>query len=84
MRHLRHFLLIASLALSGCTTSPKLPPQQTKPSLDQYLANDCQLIGETPKADDYDVLQDWVQDVLIPKYIDCAIRHRKTVEAWPK
>lgn len=84
MRHLRHFLPIVALALCACTTSPKLPPQRIAPSLDQYLANDCQLIGETPKADDYDVLQDWVQDVLIPKYIDCAIRHRKTVEAWPK
>lgn len=84
MCHLQLCPLIAVLALSACTTSPKLPPQPIAPSLDQYLANDCQLIGDTPKADDYDVLQDWVQDVLIPKYIDCAIRHRKTVEAWPK
>ena len=59
-------------------------PQRIAPSLDQYLANDCALIGETPSADDYDVLQGWMQDVLIPKYVDCAVRHRKTVEAWPK
>lgn len=52
--------------------------------LDQYLASDCALIGETPTTDDYDVLQGWVQEVLIPRYADCAIRHRKTVDAWPK
>jgi hypothetical protein len=63
---------------------PKAPPKLTAPYLDQFLANDCALIGETPTTDDYDVLQDWVQDILIPRYIDCAIRHRKTVNAWPK
>lgn len=84
MRHLHRFLLIASLALSGCTTLPKQPPPPIKPSLDQSLANDCQPIGETPTADDYDALQGWVQDVLIPKYVDCAVRHRQTVAAWPK
>lgn len=84
MHPLPRSLLIASLVLSGCATSPKPPPPLTKPSLDQYLASDCDLIGETPTADDYDVLQGWVQDVLIPRYVDCAIRHRKTVEAWPK
>ena len=84
MRPLPLFLLIVSLVLSGCETSPKAPPQPTRPSLDQYLASECALIGETPTTDDYDVLQGWVQDVLIPRYVDCAIRHRKTVEAWPK
>ena len=84
MRHLLSFLTIAVLALSGCETLPKAPPKLTAPLLDQFLANDCQLIGETPTTDDYDVLQDWVQDILIPRYIDCAIRHRKTVDAWPK
>lgn len=78
------FPLIAGLALSACATSQKQPPPPTKPLLDQYLASDCQTIGPTPTRDDYDVLQDWVQDLLIPKYIDCAVRHRKTVEAWPK
>jgi len=84
MRPLPLSLLIASLALCGCATSPKAPPQQTRPLLDQYLASDCALIGETPTTDDYDVLQGWVQEVLIPRYADCAIRHRKTVDAWPK
>lgn len=84
MRHLPRCLLIAALALSGCATSPKPPPQQITPSLDRLLAADCQLIGETPAKDDYDALQDWVEEVLIPKYIDCAIRHRATVDAWPK
>jgi hypothetical protein len=51
--------------------------------LDQYLANDCALIGPTPTADDYDILQEWVQEVLIPRYTDCAVRHRRTVDAWP-
>jgi hypothetical protein len=84
MRHLPHFLLIASLVLSGCVTSPTRPPPPIKPSLDQSLANECQLIGDVPTADDYDVLQGWVQEVLIPRYVDCAIRHRQTVAAWPK
>lgn len=84
MRHLPLFLLIAGLALSGCAISPKRPPPPIKPQLDQYLASDCPLIGDTPTADDYDALQAWVQDVLIPKLTDCAIRHRKTVDAWSK
>ena len=84
MHRFHLFLLIASLVLCGCATSPRQPPPQTPPSLDRYLANECQLIGAVPQVDDYDILQDWVQDVLIPKYIDCAVRHRKTVEAWPK
>jgi len=81
---IRLIVLIASLALSGCATSPKPQPPPTRPSLDQYLASDCQLIGQTPTTDDYDVLQTWVEEVFVPKYVDCAIRHKKTVEAWPK
>ena len=81
---IRLIILIASLALCGCETLPKRPPPPIKPSLDQYLANSCALIGETPTTDDYDVLQAWVQEVLIPMYTDCAIRHRQTVDAWPK
>lgn len=84
MRPLPLSLLIASLALCGCETLPKRPPPLTAPLLDQYLANDCAFVGETPTTDDYDVLQGWVQEVLIPQYTDCAIRHRKTVDAWPK
>ena len=84
MRHLPHFLLFASLALCGCETLPKRPPPPTKPPLDQSLAIDCPLIGETPTTDDYDVLQGWVQEVLIPKLTTCAILHRRTVDAWPK
>jgi hypothetical protein len=84
MRRLLVCPWIVVLALCGCETLPKQPQRQTVPSLDKYLANDCALIGDTPNADDYDVLQSWVQENLIPKYVDCAIRHRKTVDAWPK
>lgn len=84
MRRLLLCLTIAAPALFGCETLPKAPPRSIPPSLDQYLASDCDLIGETPTADDYDVLQAWVQDIMLPKYADCAIRHRKTVDAWPK
>lgn len=80
---LHRYLLIASLALSGCATSPKAPPQSIRPSLDQYLSNDCQLIGEPPQSNDFDALLGWVQSDILPKYADCAIRHRKTVDAWP-
>jgi hypothetical protein len=32
---------------------------------------------------DYDEWQNWVQDVLLRAYGECAARHRMTVEAWP-
>lgn len=85
MPSLRLFLLIAVLALCGCTTSPKLPPPSTPPPLDQSLANDCAQIGPVPVEDnDFDVLLDWIRKRLLVIYGDCAIRHRQTVDAWPK
>jgi hypothetical protein len=57
------------------------PP--TKPSLDSDLARYCPPIGEKP-AGDYDDWQQWITDTLIPLYVDCAIRHNRTVDAWPK
>lgn len=85
MRNLpRLSLLTVALALSGCNASLKAPQPWTPPLLDQHLANDCQLIGEVPQSNDFDVLLVWVQTNLLPKYADCAIRHRATVAAWPK
>jgi hypothetical protein len=85
MRSPRHlYPLIVALALSACATSPKPPPPLTRPLLDQYLANDCQPLGEVPARDDFDALLAWVTGDVLPKYGDCAIRHRQTVEAWPK
>jgi hypothetical protein len=81
---LRRFPLIAALALTACASSPKAPPPLTRPSLDQYLANDCQQLAEVPARDDFDALLAWVTGDVLPKYGDCAIRHRQTVEAWPK
>jgi hypothetical protein len=50
--------------------------------LDQYLASDCKAI-EKPTSPDYDIWQMWVSS-LIADYADCAGRHRKTVDAWPR
>jgi len=36
-----------------------------------------------PDAPDYDVWQLWAID-LLRQYADCAARHAKTVQAWPK
>lgn len=75
-------LWIASLTLYGCATStpPSTPP--TKASLDSALAAPC---PEVPKPDspDYDVWQAWAIS-LLRQYADCAARHAKTVQAWPK
>lgn len=53
------------------------------PPLDSYLAAPCDDIPEFPGGD-YDAWQLWVQEKLIPAYTNCAIRHAKTVKAWPK
>lgn len=37
-----------------------------------------------PAAVDYDAWQEWIQDVVLRAYGDCAARHAATVEAWPK
>ncbi|WP_255650646.1 hypothetical protein [Cupriavidus sp. DB3] len=38
---------------------------------------------DAPTVKDYDVWQDWMVTVL-GALGDCAARHRKTVEAWPR
>jgi uncharacterized lipoprotein YajG len=75
-------LLIVVLILSGCASSPPVSPPPTKPSLDSALARPCVYIG-APETDDYDA---WMDSYLglIKHYADCAVKHRKLVEAWPK
>ena len=77
-----HFLLIAALTLCGCATSipPSTPP--IRPSLDSALAAPCPEVAK-PDAPDYDVWQAWAIQ-LLHQYADCAARHAKTVQAWPK
>jgi len=36
-----------------------------------------------PESPDYDVWQAWALG-LLRQYADCAARHTKTVQAWPK
>ena len=76
------FRLAALLMLSACATSmpPLAPP--TKPSLDSALAAPCPKVGR-PDAADYDAWQAWAVN-LLGQYADCAARHAKTVQAWPK
>lgn len=78
----RNFLLIAALMLSGCATSTPLSTPPTRPPLDSALAAPCAAV-DRPAADDYDAWQAWAID-LLRQYAECAARHVKTVQAWPK
>lgn len=77
-------LLIASLTLQGCPASLPRQPPPTKPLLEAYLAAPCLPFGLPAIENDYDSWQEWVETVVLPRAADCAIRHNKTVEAWPK
>lgn len=57
--------------------------QTRTPPLDTSLKADCAKLSHPPDGD-YDALQGWVQDEVLPKYGDCASRHHRTVIAWPK
>jgi len=46
------------------------------------LAAPCPAV-ERPGADDYDAWQVWAIE-LLRQYAECAARHAKTVQAWPK
>ena len=72
-------LLIASLILTGCVSSP-MPSQPPIPPLDSSLAADCKPLPIPPDGD-YDDLTGWVIDV-IGMYGECAARHRATVKVW--
>lgn len=78
----RLYLLIAALILSGCAPSTPLLIPSTKPELDASLAKPCRELSK-PQAD-YDAWLNWLLDDVLPAYGECASRHRKTVEAWPK
>jgi len=38
---------------------------------------------ERPTADDFDAWQAWAIE-LLQQYAECAARHAKAVQAWPK
>ena len=75
-------LMAASLVLTGCASSATPFPQQT-PRLDSKLAADCSKLSK-PTSDDYNALEDWIVQTVMPAYGDCASRHHDTVKAWPK
>lgn len=52
------------------------------PELDSSLAADCPKL-DAP-AGDYDAWLGWMTGTVLPTYADCASRHHRTVEAWPK
>ena len=76
------YLLIAALMLCGCATSTPQSTPPTKASLDSALAAPCPPV-ERPASPDYDVWQEWAI-ALLRQYAECAARHAKTVQAWPK
>jgi len=75
-------LLIALLAIPLCSCSKTgsivlLPPPPAN------LSQNCPSLPAPPRPlIDPDRLQ-WEADV-VDAYADCAIRHRKTIEAWTK
>lgn len=76
------YLLTALLLLPlvACSTPPSFPPT---PELQASLRQDCSPLPARPK-----ILIDpdralW-EASLIAFYGDCAGRHHRTVEAWPK
>ena len=75
-------LLIAALMLSGFATSTPQSTPPTKASLDSALAAPCPPV-ERPAAADFDAWQEWAIG-LLRQYAECAARHAKTVQAWPK
>jgi len=75
-------LSIVVLMLAGCKTLTPQSTPPTKASLDSALAAPCPVI-ERPGADDYDAWQAWAIE-LLRHYAECAARHAKTVQAWPK
>jgi len=75
-------LLAAGLLLSGCASSATPFPGPTPP-LKSDLAADCSKLS-LPDTADYNVLEQWVVDIAMPAYADCASRHHDTVKAWPK
>ena len=75
-------LLIAVLMLPGCATSTPQSTPPTKASLDSALAAPCPEVPR-PAADDFDAWQAWAIG-LLGQYAECAARHAKTVQAWPK
>lgn len=66
------------LALPACSTTRVVAPM---PQLPANLAAPCQTIQEIPLNDPERVI--WQID-LMNAYADCAVKHRLTVEAWPK
>jgi len=75
-------LLIAALMLSGCATSTRHSMPPTRPSRDSALAAPRPPVAR-PYADDFDAWQVWAIEML-QQYAECAARHSKTVQVWPK
>lgn len=81
---MRSLCLWAALPLlTACATSTPLSTPPTRPPpLDSALAAPCPEVPK-PESPDYDVWQVWAMN-LVRQYADCAARHAKTVQAWPK
>jgi hypothetical protein len=57
-------------------------PQWKQAQFGSALTALCPAV-ERPGADDYGAWQAWAID-LLSLYAQCAARHAKTVQAWPK
>lgn len=78
----RIIIVVFIPVLIGCKSLPTPSQPPTKPLLDSSLAKPCAPLSN-PVLDDFDAwLDSYIQ--LVRDYADCAVRHRKTVEAWPK
>jgi len=53
------------------------------PPLASNLAEPCKILA-VPESADYDQWQLWMQNIVLRAYGECAAKHRKIVQAWPK
>ncbi len=84
-RNLCLWIVLQILAACAAFEKPSAPPMQPSkvPALDRELATPCKELT-APDALDFDVWMTWVQDEVLRAYGECAIRHRRTIDAWPK
>jgi hypothetical protein len=78
IRSYRRYVCIATLALTGCTTITTSPPVK----LDASLRQPCAPL-QVPADGTGAAMFTWSRQT-VKDYNECADRHARTVEAWPK
>lgn len=80
---IRTLLTLAALVVAGCATAP--PPRVVvpdRPALDSELTKLCEVPPATEaELSSYDGRDGYLMHKVLPALIECAHRHRGTVEA---